>query len=200
MHASVPSILAASSFYFGNIAAAPAASPPNARDVAHFESSSPITTSTTPNVDLPVVTSMPVEKRQGKGDIYLLNDIVIPQHASARSSSSTSLSSSTFAFVITRPTKAPTPSAAEPADLVERVVAKAAANPDESLRSLADLSFPQMISSSSSTTASPTPTNELNPNISSSSSTTASPTPTNDFNTNPLLAVGSPAPAPTADL
>ncbi|KAL8675880.1 MAG: hypothetical protein Q9186_007535 [Xanthomendoza sp. 1 TL-2023] len=164
MHASMSIILAASSFFLGDVAAAPAASPPNARDIARSQSVPPSTTSSTPNVDLPLVTSMPVQRRQRDEAIYQLNDIVFPQYASSSASASTSSSSSTFAFTITRPTKAAAPPAAQPAKLVERDASALRPDPEEAIRPLAALSFPQKISSSSSATASPTPTIALRPN------------------------------------
>ncbi|KAI4238785.1 MAG: hypothetical protein L6R40_005640 [Gallowayella cf. fulva] len=149
MHASISVILATSSLYFSIVAAAP---------VATSQSVSPPITPTTPSADTATVTPMPIQRRQVRnGDINILNDLVIPQSAST--SSSTNSSSSTFAFIITRPTKA----AAKPAKLADRDAAKLGSNEDRAFGALADLSFPQKISSSSATPT-PTPMNELNIN------------------------------------
>ncbi|KAI4281622.1 MAG: hypothetical protein L6R38_003563 [Xanthoria sp. 2 TBL-2021] len=102
----------------------------------------------------------PVQKRQARGDINILEEFVLPQSIS--SSPSSSLPSSTFAFVITRPTRP----AAVPVKLAERDAQKGATNEDKTFGPLADLVFPQMMSSSSSSSsASPssTPAFELSP-------------------------------------
>ncbi|KAL8655953.1 MAG: hypothetical protein Q9226_002845 [Calogaya cf. arnoldii] len=98
-----------------------------------------------------------VQKRQARGDINMLEDIVLPQSISSATPSVSS--SSSFVFRITRPT----PPAAAPVKLAERDDhLKAAKNEDNSFGLLADLSFPQMISSSSAT-PSPTPAAVLSP-------------------------------------
>ena len=97
-----------------------------------------------------------VQKRQARGDINILEDIVLPQAISSATPSASSTSS--FVFRITRPT----PSPGAPVNLAERDDhPKAGTNQDKTFGLLADLSFPQM--KSSSATPSPTPTAVLSP-------------------------------------
>ncbi|KAI4110899.1 MAG: hypothetical protein LQ339_000901 [Xanthoria mediterranea] len=100
----------------------------------------------------------PIQKRQALGNINMLEDFVLPQ--SIRPSPSSSMPSSTFASVTT----GPTPTAAARVTLVGRNAQKAASNEDDAFGPLADLVFPQKISSSSSSASpSSTPAFELSP-------------------------------------
>ncbi|KAL8736686.1 MAG: hypothetical protein Q9166_000052 [cf. Caloplaca sp. 2 TL-2023] len=156
MYTSISLIFAFSSL-LGNVMAAPAALPPDVRDIVPSQSVSSSTAPTTPNIDMATVTPIAAQKRQANGDINILEDLVIPQKISSSSSSTSGLPSSTFEFVIARPTKL----AAQPAQLAERDAQKAAKNDDTTFGALAALSFPQKISSSASATL--TATNELSP-------------------------------------
>lgn len=98
----------------------------------------------------------PIQERQAFGNINMLEDFVLPQ--SIRPSPSPSMPSSTFASVTT----GPTPTAAARVTLVGRNAQKAASNEDDAFGPLADLVFPQKISSSSASPSS-TPAFELSP-------------------------------------
>ncbi|KAL9000677.1 MAG: hypothetical protein Q9169_000713 [Polycauliona sp. 2 TL-2023] len=208
MHTSNTLFLAALSVNVANIIAAPAGLSPNIRPVSP---SQPLPTPATPTTSEPKLATMtpaPVQKRQARGDINMLEDFVFPQKKV--SSSSAAASSSTFAFVITRPTPPavlpapvqkrqargdinmledfvfpqkkvssssaaassstfafvitrPTPPAAAPGRLGGRdVLPQAAPNDDNAFGPLEELVFPQKVSSSSGT-ASPSATPELSP-------------------------------------
>ncbi|KAL8771840.1 MAG: hypothetical protein Q9209_002778 [Squamulea sp. 1 TL-2023] len=141
-----------------NVVAAPAGSPPNARDLTPSLTISVPTTLTTSDINLATVTPAPAQKRQAIGDINILDELegVLPQRISP--SSSLGASSSTFEFIITRPT-AP---AAAAARVVQRNAQIAPNDEGASFGLLNDLSFPQKISSSS-TSSSSTTAFELSP-------------------------------------
>ncbi|KAL8786649.1 MAG: hypothetical protein Q9213_002678 [Squamulea squamosa] len=144
MHSPISLVLVALSFSVANVVAAPAGPPPNARDVAPSQTISRPATLTTSDIDLATVTPAPVPKRQAIGDINILDELegVFPQRIS--SSSSLGASSSTFEFIITRPTAA----AAAPVRITRRNAQIVPNDEGASFGVLNDISFPQKISSS----------------------------------------------------
>ncbi|KAL8688684.1 MAG: hypothetical protein Q9218_005468 [Villophora microphyllina] len=137
MYATISIAFAISTLYIGNTIAAPAGLPPNVRDI--------VPSSTTSFVATPTITPKPV-RRNLEGVLDPLDDLVFPQMISPSVTSSSS-SSSTFEFRIhTKPT-------AKPASHESRNLAKKAQSQEDPFGGLGELSFPQKISASASTTS-----------------------------------------------
>lgn len=139
-----------SSLFLGNILAAPAAPPAMAR----FITPSPVTslppTSTTSDASTSTITALAGEKRQG--NIHDLDALVFPQFISSTPTSSAA--SSTFVFEVAHQVKAR--AIDRPVKSAAKALRKAPSNQGSSFGPLAELSFPQAISSSA--TASSTQT------------------------------------------
>ncbi|KAL8704161.1 MAG: hypothetical protein Q9201_002659 [Fulgogasparrea decipioides] len=152
MHASIPLTLAISTLCIKNTMAAPAALPPNARNVAPTQSTSPPATSTTSNLYAQTVTPKPIRRRMPQNNFGGLEDLVFPQMIS--SSPTSSSASTAFEFVVThhpKPTgRAVTLAAEDPAQEAQKR--------DENFGLLGELSFPQKISASPSAPPSATAT------------------------------------------
>ncbi len=146
MHSSIALLCAVSSLYVATVTAAPAGLSPIPQNVYPSQSIPTSATPTTSSADMATVTPAPARRKPAHEAIRILEQLVLPQSIS--SSSTSSVSSSTFVFMITRPTKP----AAKPSNLAARMMT----NEDTSFGPLADLVFPQKISSSVSSTSSRT--------------------------------------------
>ncbi|KAL8715927.1 MAG: hypothetical protein Q9220_000594 [cf. Caloplaca sp. 1 TL-2023] len=150
MFATVPLSLVVAFLYLQTIAAAPASQPPS-REVDFYKPDSSPQTTTPIEASAALITPAPARKRD-QGGFGSLDDLVFPQKISASSTSSTA--SSTFEFLIgngRKPTLAPEAVAAR--DIPKDAHRRAAASPESDFGLLAELSFPQKISSSSSSSA-----------------------------------------------
>ncbi|KAL8941513.1 MAG: hypothetical protein Q9216_002195 [Gyalolechia sp. 2 TL-2023] len=151
MYHSIPIAFALSSFYLGNIIAAPAALPLNVRDAAL----SP--TATVPYTSTVTAAPLPNSKRDSP-ELGSLNDFVAPQRISSDTLASTSTTSS-FHFRVTRRATAD----AKPAALVAKELPPEAQQGDQSFGSLGDLVIPQALPSASPNASSTSRSLELSP-------------------------------------
>ncbi|KAL8738297.1 MAG: hypothetical protein Q9181_000886 [Wetmoreana brouardii] len=152
MHASISLTFVISTLCIRNTMAAPAALPPNARNVAPSQSTSPPVTSTTSDLYAAAVTPKPIRRRTPQNHFGGLDDLVFPQMI--RSSPTSSSGSTAFEFTVTHHPK-PTGRAVT---LAAEDSAQEAQKRDENFGVLEELSFPQKISASPSAPPSPTAT------------------------------------------
>ncbi|KAL8949376.1 MAG: hypothetical protein Q9222_004512 [Ikaeria aurantiellina] len=134
-----------------NVAAAPAGQPPS-KEVDPFRPDSPPVTMTPVEASQASITPVPAQKRD-QGSFGSLEDLVFPQHISP--SPTSSVLSTTLAFQIAsgqKPTLVSEVVAAR--DVPEDARKRASGSSGSGFGPLEELSFPQMISSSSSSTAS----------------------------------------------
>lgn len=151
MYQSIPIAFTLSSFYLGNIIAAPAALPIKGRDAA------PPPTATTPYASTITAATSPIMKRVEQ-DLGSLGDLVAPQKISSSPLASTSTTSS-FLLDVTSPPEANN----KPVKLMAKDVQHEARQQDSSFGSLEDLSFPQKVSSASANASSTATVFELSP-------------------------------------
>ncbi|KAL8834248.1 MAG: hypothetical protein Q9170_003835 [Blastenia crenularia] len=160
MYHSISLAFAVSSFYLGNIIAAPAALPLNLRDVTPSLTSSIPTTATASHISSTTITTSPnIRRAQPQGDISMLDDLVFPQKISSSPSPSSSAASSTFLFSVTHSPKA----TGKPVKLAAKKLSHEPRAQDPSFEALEELSFPQKISSSSAPAATTSTAFELSP-------------------------------------
>lgn len=161
MYHSIPIAFTLSSFYLGNIIAAPAALPPKGRDAA------PSPTATTPYASTVTAATPPIMER-AEPELGSLGDLVAPQKISSSASATTSTTSA-FLLDVTPPPEANN----KPVKLVVKEVQHEARQQDPSFGSLDDLSFPQKVSSASANASSTSTVFELSPARSAAPTTVA---------------------------